>query len=151
MAPLFISTSQQCNVPASGPVLSRGSAGAEVRRRLEQSGRAEAEGRSHRSRTSPLKPGVFNTHTPGKGKGEGSAVLLLFAALSGPVWFCCRRCFCAVAHSAASGFLFLDASVGACSFYVKRRKPVGIPKLGAFSTKAGCIFFRSRWEVSLGW
>lgn len=121
------------------------------RRRPQRSGREEVEGCSHKNCPSPSKLGDFITHTRGQGKGEGSAVVLLFAALSGPIWFCCRRFFGALARSAASGFLFLDASVGACSFYIKQRKPVGILKLGAFSTKAGCIFFRSWWEISIHW
>lgn len=52
---------------------------------------------------------------------RGSTAVLVFTDLSGRVWFCCF--FNAIACSAASGFLFLNANVGACFFKIKGRKP----------------------------
>lgn len=146
MTAFFIPASQGWEVPAPASVLSRGSAG---RAEEEAGGEQACEAEGVPTKTEPALPNWGFSTWPGE--GQGSAVLLLFTALSGPVWFCWHWFFCAVARSAASGFLFLDASVGASSFYSKQRKPVGILKLGGFSTKSRCIFFRGWWEVSIGW
>lgn len=50
------------------------------------------------------------------------------------LFFRCRAC------SAACGFLFLCAYVGAHFFKLKRRKSKWIVKLVFFFTKAGCLF-----------
>lgn len=134
MTALFIPACQGWRVPASVSVLSWGSAG----RGEEEAGVWDWRS-SHKNWTSPSRPGLFNTHTPARG-GTGVSSASAFHSSVWALRFCWHWVFCAVARSAASGFLFLDASVGACSFYMKRRKPVGIVKLGAFSTKAGCIF-----------
>lgn len=99
----------------------------------------------------PFETGDFQHAHPqpreGRGVSSGSA---FHSSVCAPLVLLSLVFLCCCSFSSL-WFLFLDVSVGACSFYIKQRKPVGILKLGAFSTTAGCIFFRSRREVSIGW
>lgn len=82
MAALFIPASQGWKVPAPACVLSWGSAGQGWGGGWRRAG-VWGWRSSHKNWT---KPGLFNMHTPARG-GTGSAVLLLFSALSGPFGF----------------------------------------------------------------
>lgn len=53
-------------------------------------------------------------------KGRGRQWFWFFADLSGRVWFAVIIFFSAIACSAACGFLFLNANVGACFFKKKK-------------------------------
>lgn len=61
------------------------------------------------------------------------------------LFFRCRAC------SAACGFLFLCAYVGAHFFKLKRRKSKWIVKLVFFRQSWLFVSFRSRWEINVSW
>lgn len=111
-------------------------------RRLEKSGCAETEGCYHRNWTGPLKL-CFLTHThmhPAKGRGQQR---FCFSQICpGGFGFAVIVFFSAVACSAACGFLFLDANVGACFFKIKRRERKWILKLGVFFHQSWLYFLQ---------